>query len=523
MGGAELTGGVAGRFLRHRYVRALAWLVVLLAFASGVGGGVYRGLGDQPDWHDFVLESRHAWRERAIEPGTTMFGYLPAAYLALWPFTTWLPQPLGLIAFVALNALAAIASCYILYRWWFARPRRAETFSGSTAGGTRATLSAGGGDRQAGAAANRRYGCATKDTDGDTQAGSLCHRDFVWPLFFFVAHVQHVLQANQFTLWVLLSCVAGLTLLLHGRQWLGGMALGLAVCIKVTPVIFLPYLLLKRQWRAALGMALAIALADVVPSVAAFGLDGAVREHRAWLRRAEWYSNWRNIQEPFLRIRRHEGNCAYSLVLAHWLRPAERARYQVILHGDAPAGEIERARAELKAGEQLFLDPMPRRGESWSLTRAGMPAIPTFRAVRLSAATVWWIWAGTASIAALLLCWYSWRSGPLHPSAMAEGTGEGALKAEASLWLMLTFFLTPMMRDYYLALALPAFVVVWRLVLSAGAPRWTRWVGAVAIAAFYLSVLGLKWKTGVFYGLHLGAAAALGAGCVVAWVAQRRT
>ncbi|MCG8405101.1 MAG: DUF2029 domain-containing protein [Phycisphaerales bacterium] len=450
--------------LRNRYARAVAWLVVGATFVSGVLGGYHRGTNNQPDWRDFTKESRHVWQHLNIPPSTTMFGYLPTTFFCLWPFTQWTPPTFGLIAFIGFNVFAALASCYILSRWWFV-------------------------------------------------GGGIDKALFIWPMFLFIAHIQHVLQANQLTLWVLLLCVAGLTLLKHKHDWLGGLTLGLGVCVKVTPAVFLIYLGLRRQWRAVAGMLLAVVAFDVLPSVIVFGFDGAVREHRMWLKRADWYSNRRLIEDPYLRIRRHGNNCAYSLVLARWLRPSQNADYQMILHGDPPPETIKKTETELQENEYLVLDPKPTPGTDWSRSRSEIPDVPRFRLANLSAQTVRLIWMLTLAIPIGALCLATHRQRRVAP-------GENGWTAEAALWMLLMFWPTPMMRDYYLALSLPAYIVVWRtVILAAEQTGKLRRAGAgiAAIAFFYVSVLAIGWDDAVFYGLHLATLAGLAGACVWSW------
>jgi hypothetical protein len=70
--------------------------------------------------------------------------------------------------------------------------------------------------------------------------------------------------------------------LIHGRHALCGWSLGLAAVYKVTPVIFLPYLLWKRQWRAAGWMAMASVCFCILPAVY-LGWQKDVSLHRQWL------------------------------------------------------------------------------------------------------------------------------------------------------------------------------------------------------------------------------------------------
>jgi len=308
--------------LNRRPLRIAAWVLVVAVGATGVVGGVHRGLAGQPDWRTFVAESQYAWEHGAIDPTTKMFAYLPAAYFFLWPFTVALPHPIGLIAFVAVNASAAVISIWLVRRYWF------------------------GPDAQRGA------------------------RRFVWPLLLAIAHFQHVLQANQFTLMILALCVGGLALVMQRRDAAGGFLLGIAACLKVTPICFAALFLLRRQWNALAGMVLALVVCNLVPSLLVFGADGAVREHAAWLRRVDAYANRRFIEDPWLRVAKHRANCSLAVVLSRWLRQPPDATTQVVLRGDdVPPGVVAATRAALRPDEHLSLDPMPERDRPWSIER----------------------------------------------------------------------------------------------------------------------------------------------------------
>ncbi len=69
--------------------------------------------------------------------------------------------------------------------------------------------------------------------------------------------------------------------LLHGRPALCGWSLGLAAVYKVTPAIFLPYLIWKRQWRAAGWMAASSVFFCVLPAVF-LGWQKDVALHQKW-------------------------------------------------------------------------------------------------------------------------------------------------------------------------------------------------------------------------------------------------
>jgi hypothetical protein len=437
----------------------LAWLVVAIVLASGVVAALHRGLQNRPDWDDLRTESAYVWQHGHTAPGTAMFGYLPATTFALWPFTAWLPQPLGLVLFVASNLLAAVASLWIVRRWW-------------------------------------------------TGAAPW----FVWPVLLVCANFQHALQANQLTLWTLLLCVRGLTLVGRRRDLLGGLVLGLAAVIKIMPGILILYLLLRRRWRALGGVLVAGVVFDVAPSIAFFGWHGAVEEHSAWLRRAAWHSNRQLIEQPLLRVHRHGTNSSLAAVLTRWLRALPPVDRQVILYGDPPAEVVARYRAALAPDECLTLDPMPPREGVWAEKRVDLAWVPRFHMADLPARVIWWIWFTLIALglAGLLAVTY-WRS---------NSTDWEALSA---LWMLAMFWPSPMARHYYLAWAFPAAVVVWRAVgaeLKRTNYRWNWGVrfAAVALGAWLLSVTSLGSKLLGWYGIHLGVLALLTAATLWACV-----
>ncbi|MCH8805701.1 MAG: DUF2029 domain-containing protein [Planctomycetes bacterium] len=444
----------------------VAWLVIVVVIASGVVGALHRALNDKPDWEDLARESRQVWESGRSLPGTAMFGYLPTTTFALWPFTAWTPRSVGIGFFVTSNLLAALASVWILYRWWW--------------------------------------------RDGHVPAIF-----FAWPVLLACANLQHALQANQITLWTLVLCLAGLTLVGRQRAFLGGVVLGLAGLIKVLPFMLVGYLLLRGKWRALGGVLVAVVLFDAVPSVAFFGWQGAIDEHRAWLQRVRWHSSGNLIDEPLLRVHRHGNNASYAAVLTRWLRSVPDARRQVILYGNPPEDVVQRYRAALAPDEILTLDPMPRPGSRWAEKRVDIGWVPRFHIANLGPRTVWWIWSSTLGGALVALVWFTWRTG--------RG-GRRAWDAVGALWMLAMFFPSPMTRHYYLAWALPAIAVVTRALWSEGrieaASRgFGRSLALAALLAWVVGVLCLGWHAARWYGIHLGVLILLIAATV--WACRR--
>jgi len=70
-----------------------------------------------------------------------------------------------------------------------------------------------------------------------------------------------------------------------GQEVRGGIWLGIAGAMKVTPALLLPYFLLQRRWKLAT-TSLALALVCSLSLVPFLGLQGTVDAHRSWIDRA---------------------------------------------------------------------------------------------------------------------------------------------------------------------------------------------------------------------------------------------
>lgn len=85
-----------------------------------------------------------------------------------------------------------------------------------------------------------------------------------------------VLSYQSYDLLVLALILAGLLALANGRDVTGAAALAIAAACKATPLIFLPWLLLKRRFVAAAVLVAGVALLSLLPDIvsAARGLRG---------------------------------------------------------------------------------------------------------------------------------------------------------------------------------------------------------------------------------------------------------
>ncbi len=112
---------------------------------------------------------------------------------------------------------------------------------------------------------------------------------WIWPVIIDV-------QEGQTNLLMLLPLTTGLLVAqMEDRwysPWLGGLLVSLAICIKVTPLIFLVYFLYRRRWRLSLAIVLGIACWLFIVPALAFG----------WGQNMLWLRQWTNIMiVPYLK------------------------------------------------------------------------------------------------------------------------------------------------------------------------------------------------------------------------------
>ncbi len=247
--------------------------------------------------------------------------------------------------------------------------------------------------------------------------------------------------------------VAGLARASRGRDWSGGVLLGLALWVKLLPVMGVGYLLVKRKWRAAVvavGCALLVNLALTLP---VFGPQRTWELHRKW---------WDN-----------EATGA-SYRMAHVAEAIDEDR----LTNQSPAILLRRFLT------QKGLYPgCPWAGIAWADLSAGQ-----FRIVHLAV-------LGGLGLVLLAVC-----RRPGHATSPAQWADEIALVTLATLWF------SPVAWSYHPTAAMPAVavflgrmdrhprlvwtvVVLWLVALSLTGSDLARAVGNLFWAHFLVGVL----------------------------------
>ena len=209
--------------------------VVLLLV--GLPIAVNRAIHDKGDFTQFHRSGRHILEHGDTEPHRFLKYYWPSLDVA-WAAIASLPVPVGCVLYYALNCGTWIALLAATKRWLLD---------------------------------------GLQDLDAPIKRHAVLAAGLlVMPLALdhFCLGAFHILMV-----WLM---VAGLGRAARGRPWSGGLLLGLAVWVKLLPLLGVGYLVLKRKWLAvgvALGSAVAI---NLVLSVPVFGWQRTWQLHQHW-------------------------------------------------------------------------------------------------------------------------------------------------------------------------------------------------------------------------------------------------
>ncbi len=339
-------------------------LTAILAVALGAGlpTAVYRVIQDAggTDFPKFHAAGRHILETGTRRPDTLLHRYLPSVDVA-WVLPALMPRTAAAVAWYLVNVGV-----------WVGLLR----------------------------SIGRRLLPMTPEADRRLVVLSAALLTIVFTLDHLLLGAFHLLM-----LWLMLE---GLARGLAGRHGSAALLLGLAIWLKLLPLLGAGYLLLKRRWAAAVG-AVAVALAvDAGLSAAAYGPRAAWAAHVTW-----WHS-------------RAVGDLNALLSAPAYIEQ-QRDRNQSL------AAVLRRV---LTRTGEAHENPMYRR-----VSVADLPA----RQLR----SVYYVSAATLAIALLIL----WRR-PAAALGSARQSGEIALVILSTLWF------SPIVFSYHPTAALPALAAV---------------------------------------------------------------
>lgn len=233
--------------------------------------------------------------------------------------------------------------------------------------------------------------------------------------------------------------------LVRGKPILSGFWLGTAIQYKVAPLLFVPFLIWKRQWRATFATAGFVVLWGLAPALF-LGMDATIKAHREWF---DTIAKVNTTKEAYPSLQEREApkpqNLSLMAVLARYLETYPQ-------------------------GHPLHLD------HPWFRQFGNLEPTQAFYAVR-----------GILLAACLLLAWrwrHGWQSGNLSSN----------LPGEWACVTMLASLLAPQCWKQHLVVVLPAAFLVLRHELAN--QSWMRWRFGVFAAIAALVVCGRQELVG---------------------------
>lgn len=392
---------------RPRWERA-GWIVLIAVFLGSIPYVLYRtSRNPGSDFPLFYQSGQYLLEYGVRDPDSKFAFYLPSADVAI-AMLARLPFPLAVVAWYALNAASWVFLLTAIHRYLLP--------------GYRSTVA-----RQA-----------------VLGAGLL-----MLPLV-----IDH-LCVGAFHMLMVWLMVAGLGRVSQGRSWSGGAMLGLAVWVKLLPLMGVGYLVLKRKWLPAVVALATLVLVDAALSLTAFGPEAAWNLHCQW-----WHS---------------EAHGRRNLMLT----------------------ESKRIDEDRLTNQSVAI--MARR----LLSQMGCGVSPARDAVALGNLTpdqlkrVYMAIMGLLGLGILIFCRRPGRD--LTPDQWAT---------EISLIVLSTLWFSPLVWSYHPTAATPALAI-----LVARSPKHTRLVWAVAVL-WLLSQILLAWPVARAAGVLLWANLLVGAALV---------
>lgn len=226
------TTTTAGTTATHRVMVVI--LAVILAIAVGVS--IFRAYHDVAgtDFPELYRAGQHVLATGQRNPDTILHRYLPSVDIALASIA-WMPLPEAAAIFALFTVGAWVALLYLVERELLARlnPLR-----------RRSAL-------------------------------------LVAALLTIVYTADHIMLGS-FHILMLVLMLAGVARAVRGRTVSGTILLGLAVWLKLLPVVGVGYLLLKRRWTAAVGALVLAGLLNILLCVGVYGPRQTIDTHHRW-------------------------------------------------------------------------------------------------------------------------------------------------------------------------------------------------------------------------------------------------
>ena len=221
-------GRVAGRWR--------AWILFVALLVGLVPFGLFRTCRkDGCDFWLFYDSAQYIWEYGARAPKSKFLHYLPSIDVA-FASIAWLPM-----------RGAAVVWCGLMTAGWLCLMANI-----------------------------RRYLLCDYDPTQARQS-VLTAGLVMMPLF-----IDH-LCVGAFHILMVWFMVAGLGRIAQNKPWSGGILMGLAVWVKLLPLLGIAYLLLKRKWLPVIVAGVTVVVVDLSLSLIAYGPQGTYETHCLWL------------------------------------------------------------------------------------------------------------------------------------------------------------------------------------------------------------------------------------------------
>lgn len=281
-------------------------------------------------------------------------------------------------------------------------------------------------------------------------------RQQLWAGLLVLPFIVGTINLGQVNLLVIWLCLRSYEQVLDGRPWRGGSLIGLAAIVKVYPLIFTLYWLLKGRPRASAAGWLTAGLLAVGLSVPAFGVRPAIEAHRQWAAsvRGEKYAASAVQTRPA--PVRWPGNLAFTPIVNHHLRH----------NNQSLAATVRRLTTDV--------------------TEGASPPLLQDLSMRDLALVHWPVWASqgaysaSAAILLAIMCWIALRGRATHDPL------------EYAAWLAAVIAFVPIWWTHYFVLFWPV------LALMTGRSR----LAATLQIAWLAGLALLGWRDGRSVGLH---------------------
>lgn len=251
--------------------------------------------------------------------------------------------------------------------------------------------------------------------------------------------------------------VAGLGRIAQNKSWSGGVLLGLAVWIKLLPLLGIAYLLLKRKWLPVVAASATVLVVDLSLSLVAYGPQGTYETHCLWLESEVFGSRNQLLSDRQPLDDDRITNQSIMVVMRHTLTHMG--------HGT----EADRTEAEAtKLGVRV--KPGHIGSVRYGLTR------PDVSVADLSPGQVQTLYAAVMLVLAAAIVFYCRRPG--SQMSPREWGNEIALILLATLWF------SPLVWSYHPTAALPALAMIY--VRAPRCPK-TSWI----VTLLWMASLGL--------------------------------